>query len=97
MESNTEFQKTDENKDNKQETSEYGKYVNFFKTIQGQIKFEFFYLVAVFILAILGLFIISQDICFKFEKESKWYLYAGLGGLLGGWAYDVKWFYRCNW
>jgi len=26
--------------------------------------------------------------------ESKWYLYAGLGGLLGGWAYDVKWFYR---
>lgn len=85
---------SNENRNNQQKTVGHGEYVPFFERIEVQLKFEFFYLIIVLIIAIISLFFIRQDIFLKFSQESKWYLYAGLGGLLGGWAYDVKWFYR---
>lgn len=94
MESDTKIGKAGEAKNNQQKLVKCGEYVPFFKGIERQLKFEFFYLIAVFIIAIIGLFTVREDIYFSFSKESKWYLYAGFGGLLGGWAYDVKWFYR---
>jgi hypothetical protein len=66
----------------------------FFKTPSNQLCFEFFYLIGILILSCIFLLIIHNDFLITFSQESKWYLYAALGGLLGGWAYDVKWFYR---
>lgn len=94
MESNIKLEKSGKNENGQQKTLKSDNYVYFFKSLDEQLKFEFFYLIGVFIIGCIGLLIIRQDIYFHFSKESKWYLYAGLGGLLGGWAYDVKWFYR---
>lgn len=67
--------------------------VPYFDTNKGQLIFEFFYLVVLFTLAVIFLLAVQ----FKFipvAHGNKLYLFAVVGGFLGGWVYDAKWFYR---
>ncbi len=69
--------------------------VPFFKKDQSQIVFEFFYLIALLVLACISVLFLqlkSQDL--GVNHEDKLALFALLGGFLGGWVYDAKWFYR---
>lgn len=69
--------------------------VPFFTSDQSQIKFEFFYLIFLFAFAttttlLLQLYSTSAEI----SHANKVYLFSMLGGFMGGWVYDTKWFYR---
>ena len=65
-----------------------------FKTDESQQWFELVYLV--FFLAVcLGVLCMVKYDCLTWIKASeKCLYYAFIGGLLGGWTFDAKWFYR---
>jgi len=67
--------------------------VPYFGTNKSQIIFEFFYLVALLVLA--GLVLLAIQLRWvPVEHHDKVLLFSLLGGFLGGWVYDAKWFYR---
>lgn len=69
--------------------------VPFFKEDKNQIIFEFFYLIVIFAIAILLLLSIQlygEEI--GINHNNKLMIFSVLGGFLGGWIYDAKWFYR---
>lgn len=69
--------------------------VPFFNKDKTQIVFEFFYLVFLFIVACLAIFILQiKSVELGINHDNKLALFALLGGFLGGWVYDAKWFYR---
>lgn len=69
--------------------------VPFFKSDKNQIIFEFFYLIVTFWLATTVTTLIHFKIgYFAIDQHSKVLLFAVLGGFLGGWTFDAKWFYR---
>lgn len=69
--------------------------VPFFKTDKYQIAFEFFYLIFLLI-SVLTLILSLQFYASKLgiNYSDKVMLFSVLGGFLGGWVYDAKWFYR---
>jgi len=69
--------------------------VPFFKSDKSQIVFEFGYLCALFFLACATtIFIQLLGSSAGLLHSDKLALFAALGGFLGGWVYDAKWFYR---
>lgn len=69
--------------------------VPFFCDDKVQIKFEFWYLVIIFIAAssaMLYLQILKKST--GISHLDKISLFSILGGFFGGWVYDAKWFYR---
>lgn len=69
--------------------------VPFFSRDKSQIIFEFFYLVALLIAACSAIFVLQlKSIEMGISHDNKVSLFAILGGFLGGWVYDAKWFYR---
>jgi hypothetical protein len=69
--------------------------VPFFKTDRSQIIFEFLYLVFTFWAAIIVVLLVHFNIgVFSIDHHSKVLLFSALGGTLGGWTFDAKWFYR---
>ncbi|MBL1273088.1 MAG: hypothetical protein COB25_011625 [Oceanospirillales bacterium] len=69
--------------------------VPFFKSSVSQIKFEFWYLVALLVLSCLLLVIIQlKSDYLGIGHQDKATIFALIGGFLGGWVYDTKWFYR---
>lgn len=67
--------------------------VPYFDTNEGQIKFEFWYLVFLLATAASIMFLIQLKVL-GVEYNNKVFIYALFGGFLGGWVYDAKWFYR---
>ncbi|MDD1002174.1 hypothetical protein [Pseudomonas sp. TNT2022 ID642] len=67
--------------------------VPFFKKDETQITFEFFYLLGL-LLAVAVLMLLIQFEFIPMEYRNKVFVFALLGGFLGGWVYDTKWFYR---
>jgi hypothetical protein len=67
--------------------------VTFIKNTKTQIVFEFCYLIATMILASACLWSIHIGYV-TVNSPTRWYLYSLIGGFLGGWAFDAKWFYR---
>lgn len=69
--------------------------VPYFKNDKNQIVFEFFYLL---LLLIIGCTSVAAIQFYGNEMgvshSNKQMLFALLGGFLGGWVYDAKWFYR---
>lgn len=69
--------------------------VPFFSNDKKQLVFEFFYLIVIFLLALAAAVATRYfDLQGTLDKASATVTYAALGGFLGGWAYDAKWFYR---
>lgn len=69
--------------------------VPFFESDKSQIAFEFWYLVALFSLACGTIIVIQLFGSYAgLRHPDKLALLATLGGFLGGWVYDAKWFYR---
>jgi hypothetical protein len=69
--------------------------VPFFSSDKSQIIFEFCYLVVMFVIACAGVLIIQLNwIEWEIRHADKLVIFAALGGFLGGWVYDAKWFYR---
>lgn len=68
-------------------------FIFFFNTKKQQVIFEFFYLLLTFIVAGLHVFWLSTG-RINVPPMTKLYLYSFLGGFLGGWTFDTKWFYR---
>jgi hypothetical protein len=71
-----------------------GDCVPFFEKDENQIRFEFFYLIATFASAILLLLLVQLKWGPTLNYSNKLALIAVIGGFLGGWVYDAKWFYR---
>ncbi|MGG7674207.1 hypothetical protein [Pseudomonas viridiflava] len=67
--------------------------VPYFDTDKGQIIFEFLYLV-VLLIGCMGLLLLIQFDVWHVSYNNKMFLFALVGGFLGGWVYDAKWFYR---
>lgn len=69
--------------------------VPFFDTDKRQIIFEFFYLIGIFFVACGGMLLLQfySDVL-HISHSNKQSLFALIGGFLGGWVYDAKWFYR---
>ena len=69
--------------------------VPFFKDDKSQIQFEFWYLVALIGLST-GAMLFLQLYCTaeRLRHADKLVIFAVIGGFLGGWVYDAKWFYR---
>lgn len=69
--------------------------VPFFKSSVSQIKFEFWYLVALLAISCISLaFIQLKGEGLGIDHGDKVTIFALIGGFLGGWVYDTKWFYR---
>jgi hypothetical protein len=69
--------------------------VPFFEKDQSQIVFEFFYLVFLFLAACVVMLALQfLGVRFGLKHSDKINLFAVMGGFLGGWVYDAKWFYR---
>ncbi|WP_236450717.1 hypothetical protein [Stutzerimonas stutzeri] len=69
--------------------------VPFFSSSKSQIIFEFFYLVTAFFVAILALLMLQFfGSSWGVPHSDKLVMMAVIGGFLGGWVYDTKWFYR---
>lgn len=69
--------------------------VPFFSSDKSQITFEFWYLVTLFIISVSTiLFVQILAPSLGLMHKDKISILAFLGGLLGGWVYDTKWFYR---
>tara|TARA_R110002049_G_scaffold75862_2_gene194989 strand:+ start:31566 stop:32141 length:576 start_codon:yes stop_codon:yes gene_type:complete len=69
--------------------------VPFFSSDKYQIVFEFFYLVAIFLVAVAVMIFMqffSSDV--GMSHPNKVFIFSILGGFFGGWTYDTKWFYR---
>lgn len=59
-----------------------------------QIMFEFFYLIILLIISLLLIVLCICDIIILDTDIKKDCFYSLLGGFLGGWCFDTKWFYR---
>ena len=59
-----------------------------------QIKFEFFYLLATLFFCLALLLLCIFDIIQLNTQLQIDSLYSFIGGFLGGWCFDTKWFYR---
>jgi len=68
--------------------------VPFFKNDKTQIQFEFWYLVVVFLIAVCAMLLIQLFASSILAHADKLAIFAVIGGFLGGWVYDAKWFYR---
>lgn len=69
--------------------------VPFFNSEKTQIVFEFFYLLVMLALACTAILLIQLfSGCVGLRHADKLSIFAVLGGFLGGWVYDAKWFYR---
>jgi hypothetical protein len=69
--------------------------VPFFRSDKSQIVFEFWYLIALFFVACGALLLIQIfGMHGGLRHSDKLALFAAIGGFLGGWVYDAKWFYR---
>lgn len=69
--------------------------VPFFKDDKSQIVFEFGYLIVLFVLSCgTMLWLQLYGSCVGIKHADKFVLFALIGGFLGGWVYDAKWFYR---
>ena len=69
--------------------------VPFFSSETAQIKFEFWYLVTLFLLAATATLAIQYFAePWSISHSDKVSLFALAGGFFGGWVYDAKWFYR---
>lgn len=79
--------------DKKDKAIEGRECVPFFDTDKGQIKFEFFYLIGLLVSVMLLLGLVQFEIL-QVAYNNKMFVYALIGGFLGGWVYDTKWFYR---
>jgi hypothetical protein len=69
--------------------------VPFFKSDKKQIVFEFFYLVFLLVVSCASIFclqVYGQKLGMLSSDKSLFM--ALLGGFMGGWVYDAKWFYR---
>jgi hypothetical protein len=66
--------------------------VPYFKTDCGQIKFEFFYLISLFVLGCVLAFLFQFQV--ELNPSDKISVFSMLGGFFGGWVYNAKWFYR---
>lgn len=66
--------------------------VPYFKTNKSQIIFEFFYLIALVTCCVVLVLLIHLQV-FMLEPRTKLLAFAALGGILGGWTFDAKWFY----
>lgn len=66
--------------------------VPYFKTNRSQIIFEFMYLILLLIAGVSCAIALHLDL-FAISPRTKLLAFAGLGGLLGGWTFDAKWFY----
>jgi hypothetical protein len=62
----------------------------FFASATKQMQFEFAFLVVLFLLAVSATVLVA---CYVQGHLRPLWL-AALGGLLGGWTFDAKWFYR---
>ncbi len=80
------------------ETSQFSReddVFTFFKENKSQIIFEFFYLLATFFVAVFIVIATHFKIgIFAIDHHSKVLVLAAVGGFLGGWTFDAKWFYR---
>lgn len=69
--------------------------VPFFSSDKRQLIFEFVYLIVILLLAIAGTAAVRYcSLNGMLDHASATAIYAALGGFLGGWAYNAKWFYR---
>ncbi len=68
--------------------------VPFFKDDKSQIKFEFWYLIALFIAAVATMLFLQLYAGETLNHSNKLAIFSVIGGFLGGWVYDAKWFYR---
>lgn len=69
--------------------------VPYFDNERAQIKFEFAYLVLLLLLAIAALISVRRyGDALGLTRLDAVLAYALVGGFLGGWVYDTKWFYR---
>lgn len=59
-----------------------------------QIQFEFFYLISTLILGLLLLLLCIFNVLSLNTGIQENSLYSFIGGFLGGWCFDTKWFYR---
>lgn len=79
--------------DNREKGIEGRECVPYFSTNKGQIIFEFFYLL-VLLGAAASILLLVQLGVLEVKPNNKMFIFALLGGFLGGWVYDAKWFYR---
>lgn len=68
--------------------------VPFFSEDKAQIKFEFWYLVILLSLATFTMIFLQIYAESSIRHADKLSIFAIIGGFLGGWVYDAKWFYR---
>lgn len=69
--------------------------VPFFESAKSQIVFEFWYLVVLLVGACAILLLLQlKGGDFGISHSDKVTIFALIGGFLGGWVYDTKWFYR---
>ena len=68
--------------------------VPFFNKDKSQIIFEFVYIITLFLAIVWAFYLVQFRYSYEFDAEAKNCIFAALGGLLGGWAYVAKWFYR---
>ena len=69
--------------------------VPFFKSSKSQIVFEFWYLVVLLVASCSVLLLIQlKGSELGITHSDKVTMFALIGGFLGGWVYDTKWFYR---
>lgn len=69
--------------------------VPFFQSDKTQIKFEFWYLIFLFFASTCTVLILQLfGARWGLAHSDKLALFGVLGGFLGGWVYDAKWFYR---
>lgn len=66
--------------------------VPYFESECSQIKFEFCYLIALFVLGCLFAFLFQFKLDISYNEKVS--LFSILGGFFGGWVYNTKWFYR---
>ena len=66
--------------------------VPYFKSNRSQIIFEFFYIVVLFLISVTLVILIHLDV-FYLDARTKYLAFAAIGGFMGGWTFDAKWFY----
>ncbi len=65
-----------------------------FKSSQDQIRFECDYLLLTLLVSVGLVFSVQFGVLELGSSRDKTLLFSALGGFLGGWTYDAKWFYR---
>jgi hypothetical protein len=66
--------------------------VPYFNSNADQIKFEFSYLVSLFLFGCYLAYLFQFQLVLEYNNKIS--LFSLLGGFFGGWVYDAKWFYR---